>query len=29
MLQGGSRIICMIYHMFPELDLYYKYADPA
>ena len=30
MLPGGTRIVCMIcmmYHMFPGLDLYY--ADPA
>ena len=23
MFPGGSRIICMIYHTFPGLDLYY------
>ena len=27
MFPGGSRIICMIYHTFPGLDLYY--ADLA
>ena len=27
MLQGGSGKICMIYHMFPGLDLYC--TDPA
>ena len=26
-MPGGIRIICMIWHMFPGLDLYY--ADPA
>ena len=24
MLQGRSRVICMIYHMFPGLDVYYN-----
>ena len=27
MLPDGARITCMVYHMFPGLDLYY--ADPA
>ena len=27
MLQGGSRIICIVYDMFPGLDLYH--AHPA
>ena len=27
MLPGGSRMMCMIWDMFPGLDLYY--ADPA
>ena len=27
MLPGGSRIICIIYNMFPGLDLYR--TDPA
>ena len=27
MLPGGSRIICMIYHRFPGLDMYC--TDPA
>ena len=27
MLPGGNRAICIIYHMFPGLDLHY--TDPA
>ena len=28
MLPGGSRVACMIYDMFPDVDLL-KYTDPA